>query len=410
LKLTKKAVEALMLPDGKSDAIFFDDDLPGFGFRLRRSGDKVGRSWVVQYRHATATRRITLGPASVLGSEEARNEAKRLLAQAALRQDPASERKRKAASDRFTFSHLAEQYLAAKKPDLRGRTFTESQRYLQSSAYFGALFNIPIDSVERRDVAACVMAISRKNGQVAAARGRSVVSGMFAWAMQAGIAELNPCVGTPKPKAAPPRDRVLDDAELLAIWRATEDESDFSRIVRLLIVTGQRRTEVGGMAWSELDLGRSTWTIPKGRAKNGREHSLPLGPLALAVVGSVPQVVSRDVLFGARTDRGFTSWNEHKKALDVRLGDRVKPWTLHDLRRTAATRMADLGVPPHVIEEVLNHRSGHRSGVAGIYNRSRYEREVKDAVATWDRHVTALIEGREQRKVVPIRSTYADNS
>jgi integrase len=88
----------------------------------------------------------------------------------------------------------------------------------------------------------------------------------------------------------------------------------------------------------------------------------------------------------------------------------AREWTLHDLRRTAATRMADIGVPPHVIEEVLNHRSGHRSGVAGIYNRSRYEREVKAAVATWDRHVTALIEGREQRKVVPIRSAGHDNS
>jgi integrase len=92
------------------------------------------------------------------------------------------------------------------------------------------------------------------------------------------------------------------------------------------------------------------------------------------------------------------SWAAHKLALDARPGDCVREWTLHDLRRTAATRMADLGVPPHVIEEVLNHRSGHRGGVAGIYNRSRYEREVKSAVAMWDRHLTAMIEGREQRK------------
>jgi integrase len=111
-----------------------------------------------------------------------------------------------------------------------------------------------------------------------------------------------------------------------------------------------------------------------------------------------------------RTDRGFTSWAAHKRAEDARPVDRVREWALHDLRRTAATRMAELGVPPHVIEEVLNHRSGHRSGFAGIYNRSRYEREVKAAVATWDRHVTALIEGREHRKVVPIGSAGSDNS
>ena len=134
MKLIKKAVEALMLPSDKTDAIFFDDDLPGFGYRLRKSSDKVSRSWVAQYRHAGQTRRITLGSASVLSSEQARAEAKRILAQAALRQDPASERKRRASADRFTFSHLAEQYLAGKQSEVRRRTFSEMQRYLQSSA------------------------------------------------------------------------------------------------------------------------------------------------------------------------------------------------------------------------------------------------------------------------------------
>src|SRR6516162_3320527 len=119
MKLTSKGVTALMLPAGKTDAIFFDDDLPGFGYRLRASGDKVGRSWVAQYRHAGQTRRMTLGSAAVLSSEQARNEAKRILAQAALRQDPQSERKPRAAADRFTFSTLADQYLAAKQPDVR---------------------------------------------------------------------------------------------------------------------------------------------------------------------------------------------------------------------------------------------------------------------------------------------------
>src|SRR5262245_66513392 len=138
MKLTNRAIQVLMLPDGKTDAIYFDDDLPGFGYRLRKSGDKVGRSWVAQYRHAGQTRRMTLGSASVLSSEQARGEAKRILAQAALRQDPASERKRRAASDRFTFAALAEQYLAAKQPPVvRRRTFSEAQRYLRSSQYFG---------------------------------------------------------------------------------------------------------------------------------------------------------------------------------------------------------------------------------------------------------------------------------
>jgi hypothetical protein len=177
MKLTSKAVAALMLPSGKDDHIEWCDDLPGFGYRLRKSGDKVGRSWVAQYRHAGQTRRITLGSAAVLTSEQARSEAKRILAEAALRQDPAATRKRKAAADRFTFTALAEQYLAAKQPVVRRRTFSEAQRYLRSSSYFGPLFDVPVDAVTRRDVAARVLVITRENGQVAAARARSVLSG-----------------------------------------------------------------------------------------------------------------------------------------------------------------------------------------------------------------------------------------
>jgi len=402
MKLTSKAVAALMLPANKVDHFEWDDDLPGFGYRLRKSGDKVGRSWVAQYRHAGQTRRMTLGSASVLSSDQARGEAKKILAQAALRQDPASERKRRTASDRFTVTALAEQYLAAKQPEVRRRTFSEAQRYLQSSAYFGPLHNIPVDAVTRRDVAARVLVITRENGQIAAARARSVLSGMYTWAMESGLTEVNPTIGTPKPKAAPPRDRVLSDEELLAIWKATGEETDFNRIVRLLITTGQRRSEVGGMAWTEVKDG--TWTIPKERAKNGREHSLPLGSLALDVIRPVPQVADRDPLFGARTDRGFTSWAEHKRALDARLGDQVKPFKLHDLRRTVATRMCDLGIEPHVVEQILNHQSGHKRGVVGIYNKSKYPVAVQKAVAAWDRHIRTLIEGGGgERKVIPMR-------
>jgi integrase len=405
MKLTSKAVTALMLPSGKTDAIFFDDDLPGFGYRLRQSGDKVGRSWVAQYRHAGQTRRMMLGSAAVLSSEQARNEAKRILAQAALRQDPQSERKRRAAADRFTFAALAEQYLAAKQPVVRRRTFSEAQRYLRSSAYFGPLFSVPVDAITRRDVAARVLIITRENGQVAAARARTAVSAMFTWAMESGLAETNPTVGTAKPKTPPSRARVLSDQELVAISKATSDETEFNRIVRLLISTGQRRSEVGGMAWSEVDVALGTWTIPAARTKNGREHSLPLGSLSREIIASVPQVVGRDALFGARSGR-FTSWAEHKRALDARLGDQFRPWVLHDLRRTCATRMCDLGVEPHVVEQILNHQSGHRGGIVGVYNKSKYERAVQNAVAAWDRHLRALIEGRDERTVVPIR---ADN-
>jgi len=403
MKLTSKAVTALMLPSGKTDAIYFDDDLPGFGYRLRQSGDKVGRSWVAQYRHAGATRRMTLGSAAVLSSEQARTEAKRILAQAALRQDPAFERKRRASADRFTFAALAGQYLAAKEGAVRARTLTEAKRYLEGP-YFKPLHGLPVDAVTRRDVASRTLVIAREHGQVAAARARTALSAMFTWAMEAGIAETNPVIGSPKPKAPPSRARVLSDPELLAIWKATDEGTDFNRIVRLLITTAARRSEVGGGAHSEIDLERGTWTIPAARAKNGREHTLLLGSLALQIIASVPQIVGRDLLFGARTDRGFTSWAEHKKALDARLGDQFKPWTLHDLRRTVATRMCDIGIEPHVVEQILNHH-GHRGGAVGAtYNRSKYQRAVQNAVEAWDRHLHGLLdEGRDERNVIPIR-------
>jgi integrase len=160
------------------------------------------------------------------------------------------------------------------------------------------------------------------------------------------------------------------------------------------------------MAWSEVDLDRdrATWTIPARRAKNGYEHQLPLGSLSREIIASVRQITGRDLLFGDRTPRGFTNWAETKKALDARIGGQVWPWVLHDLRRTAATRMCDLGIEPHVVEQILNHR-GHRGGVAGIYNRSRYAVAVQKAVAAWDSHIRALFEGRKQGNVVPIRAT-----
>jgi integrase len=168
---------------------------------------------------------------------------------------------------------------------------------------------------------------------------------------------------------------VLTDAELAAIWRACL-EDDYGRCIRLLILLGARRQEVGGIAWSELDLEgpQRSWTLPKIRSKNGRAHTLPLMPMAVSILKAVPRMASRDTLFGTK-GKGFVSWSRGKQALDQRAG--VANWKTHDLRRSAATRMADIGIAPHIIEQILNHQSGHKGGIAGIYNHSRYEREVK---------------------------------
>jgi integrase len=189
---------------------------------------------------------------------------------------------------------------------------------------------------------------------------------------------------------------VLADEELAAIWNACGND-DYGRIVRLLILTGCRRAEIGDMAWSEIDLEAATFTVPARRSKNGRAHTLPLLSSALDIIKSVPQMATRDQLFGLRS-HGFTAWHEGKPALDERSG--VANWVVHDVRRSVATKMADIGVEPHIIEAVLNHYSGHRAGVAGTYNRSSYAREVKAALAMWSDHIRALVDGGERKVLV----------
>ena len=150
------------------------------------------------------------------------------------------------------------------------------------------------------------------------------------------------------------------------------------------------------MCWSEFNFEQGTWTLPASRSKNKRAHTLPLLPAMRAIIEAVPRMASRDQLFGQRAN-GLTAWSRGKPELDRRSG--VKNWTTHDIRRSVATRMADIGILPHVIEQILNHQSGHKAGPAGIYNRSSYEREVRSALALWEDHVRSIVEGGK-RKIV----------
>jgi integrase len=291
-------------------------------------------------------------------------------------------------------------YLAAKQTKLRPRSFVEVSRYL-TSGYFKLLHGMPLDIITRRDVAARVVAIERESGSPTAARARGALSSFFVWCMQMGLVENNPTIGSTKPAESKPRERVLSDCELARIWKCCGDDA-FGKIIRLLILTACRRAEIGDMCWSEIDLEGETVTIPGQRSKNGRAHTLPLTPIMRDIISTVRRLVTRDQLFGLRGD-GFTGWVKGKRALDERSG--VSAWTVHDIRRTVATRMADLGVQPHIVEALLNHRSGHRAGVAGIYNRSSYEREVAAALAMWADHVRALVDGEEKKiLVIPPRS------
>ena len=392
MKFDVRTVAEAALPPGKTDHIEWDDDLSGFGLRLRAGGN---RSWVAQYRTADGrTRRTSIATVAKLSPADARQAARKILAKVALGHDPQGEKAAQRQQAVRTVRALIAAYLEAKQPELRPESFRVTKLYL-TGPYFKALQALAVTAVTRSDVAAAIRAIVRNHSTATAAAARRALSAFFAWCIAEG--ELgngaNPVDGSHRPADPTPRDRVLTDAELVEIWKAACQDDEPGKIIRLLILLGSRRQEVGGMRWSELDLDAGTWTLPAERSKNRRAHTITLPPAALAIINSVPRT-SRDHLFGNRAADGFTAWSNAKADLDRRLGDAVKGWRLHDLRRSAATKMADIGIEPHVIEACLNHYSGHRAGVAGVYNRARYEQATKLALVKWADHVLALAECR----------------
>jgi integrase len=356
----------------------------------------------LQYRTNGHTRRASIAAAAKLGPAEARQAARKLLAKVALGGDPQEEKASRRRQASHTFRSVVDTYLAAKRPELRPTSYRISELYL-TGPYFERLHPLGVTTITRADVASCIRAIVNKHSAPTAAAARRALSAFFAWAIADGLLGNggNPVEGSHRPDDPIPRDRVLTDAELVAIWNAVGSDDDYGRIIRILTLLGARASEVGGMRWSELDLDIGTWTLPAERSKNHRAHTIALPAAALVIVKSILRT-DRDHLFGARADAGFTSWPWCKQELDRRLGDAVKPWRVHDVRRTVATRMGDLGVEPHVIEATLNHFSGHRRGVAGVYNRSSYERAVKAALSMWAEHVLSIVEGRKS-KIVTIK-------
>jgi integrase len=404
LKLDAKTTAGLALAKGRAEEFAWDTELEGFGLRLRRRSDgRLLRTWAAQYRADGHTRRITIGGADKVTPGEAREAARKILARVALGHDPQGEKQAKRQQAAHIVRSTVAAYLEAKQSEWRPVSLRITKLYLLTGPYFRPLHPLAISAVTRTDVATCIRAIARKHSTATAAAARRALSAFFAWAIADGLIGdgSNPVDGSHRPADPTPRDRVLAAAELVAIWNACGDD-EHGRIMRLLILLGSRRQEVGGMRWSELNLEAGTWTLPAGRSKNRRAHTIALPAAALAIIKSVPQQAGRDCLFGDRADDGFTSWSNSKVELDRRLAGAVN-WKLHDVRRTVATHMADIGIEPHVIEACLNHYSGHRRGVAGVYNRSNYERAVTAALARWSEHVLALVEGRESN-VVTLRA------
>jgi integrase len=411
MKFTQKTIPGPELLGDRKEAIIFDDEIPGFGLRLRERGS---RTWIFQYALGNKQRRVTFGRYPALSAEDARKQAGQLHAKVKLGSDPATEKVESRARASETFEATVHPFLKRQKRRLKARSYIEAERYLLK--HFAPFHGLPIASIGRRTVAARLAQLADENGPVAADRARAWLSAFFAWAMREGLVDGNPVVGTNRPAESKPRERVLKDGELREIWRALGDDQ-FGDIVRLLILTGQRREEIGGLRWSEVidpATGKLTCELRLAaeRTKNGRLHVVPLSDMAHVVVAAQPRRLNRALVFG-EGQGGFGGFGHCKTRLDKRILEGRKaqdgkakpmaPWRLHDIRRTVATGMANLGVAPHVIEAVLNHVSGTKKGIAGVYNRSSYEREVRAALLLWADQVRSIVE-QSERKVVPLRN------
>lgn len=238
------------------------------------------------------------------------------------------------------------------------------------------------------------------------------ISAFYSWAIDRGYCGINPSLKIKARHRGGSRTRVLTEDKLVQIWRACGDH-DYGYIVKLLIMTGQRRAEIGDLAWSEVDMVRRQIDLPERRTKNGRPHIVPLSDQALAILSNITRRQGRDFVFGVRA-AGLQGWSESKASVDALIAARcanggrpMPPWMLHDLRRSFVTHVSELGfASPHVVEAIVNHVSGTKAGVAGVYNRASYLVAKRQALERWSAHLSALLAARDN-KIVPLRRSRA---
>jgi integrase len=392
--ITIRTVEAL-----EPGEIVWDTRLKGFGCRRQLRGC----SYVLKCRVHGRQQFLTLGQHGPLTPDTARKKAKQILGEVAAGKDPQAEKAEAKSNAAHILGKIVQDYLVYAEKKQRSRYFKETKRHLTKR--WKPLHSVSIFHLTRRQVSARLREIEAEHGKAATYQTRVALSTLFKWANGEGYEVTNPVTGTNKPKTSKPRKRVLTDDELKEIWNACEDD-DYGRIVRLLMLTAQRRDEVGGLLRHEIN--NDLWTIPGDRTKNHREHILPLPNAAKAIISTALRSTNRDFAFGngprkkGGKDRGYSGWSKSKAELDQRifearqklLGNDAKPmpnWRLHDLRRTADTIMCDrLGVFPHIVEAVLNHVSGHKKGVAGVYNLAQYLEPMREALERWAAHVARI--------------------
>lgn len=377
-KLTSKVVEFLNAPGPKRMDVW-DTVLQGFGVRVSPTGRKA---WFVMVRPNGRPRRVTIGTYPAISLADAREQAGKIIhdAQLGVFEKPAE-------PETPTLGETVPLFIQLyARPKNRG--WKEAERLLSD---FQTLFSKPLDIVKRSDVVRVLDVMVASGRPYSANRALSHLKKLMNWALDRGMLEVNPIAGLKPPVKERARDRVLTDRELSALLVATSAEAyPFGHLFTLLILTGQRRGEVTGMRWSEIDFEGRIWTIPAARSKNAQAHDVPLSEPVIQILQSVPRFLDSDYVLTTTGTTPISGFGRAKDRLDEAIG--ATDWRTHDLRRTTASGMARLGVPPHVVEKVLNHKTGIISGVAAVYNRYGYEKEKREALEMWAAYLCTLPE------------------
>jgi integrase len=373
---------------------YFDESIPGLALRVSSTGRKT---WTFHYTSPGDGKRarLTIGtyPATTLAN--ARGLATEARGAVEAGTDP-----RTRTSGAMTVTALVESYIEKHVASLR--TAAEIERRIRRNI-IPVIGDLKLADFHRRDVNRCIDPIAKRGSPIEAARAFEDLRAMLRWAVSRGDLDHNPIDGMKKPATSRPRERVLSEDEILALWNglptALAKTPTCQRIIKLCLITGQRVGEVAGMRRAELDFKRALWSLPGSRTKNAHPHSVPLSPMAqgiikeaLADAGSSSFVFPSDSgASGTMPPRSIAKTLAYALA-NGRLG--LTPFTVHDLRRTALTGMAKLGIAPIVIGHVANHRTTTKAGMTlAVYIQHQYEREKREALELWADRLAGIIGG-----------------
>ena len=377
---------------GAKDCVFWDASLPGFGVKVTPKGRRV---FLVMYRAGARLRKYTIGPYGRITLPMARGHAQKIFAARLDGRDPASEKKdarRRLVVDRI--GDLVESFIILHLAGKRSATQISNLLRRDVIPYWGMR---SIHEIKKRDIIERVNEVSQR-GRYAGNRLLKTLKTFFRWCVGRAVIELSTAEGIPSRFQEVTRDRVLTDQELAAIILGVRKmRPPYSGIIELLALTGQRREEVAQLRWAELDLAEKLWCIPALRAKNNKAHLVHLSEPALAVIKRQQQ--RAELVFAMPSGKRIQNFSLAKAELDRLSG--VTGWRVHDLRRTAVSGMARLGIPPHVADKILNHQSGTISGVAAVYQRHDFLAERKDALDRWGAHVSVIIRSFKDQMPTP---------